>query len=69
MPPPARFPLEGDSFVLMVSDGVADSTEDEWLQNFLAGWQGSDRGRYIRYRALHNGRPGGWLFTDEIIVR
>lgn len=33
------------------------------------GWQGSDRGRYIRYRALRNGRPGGWLFTDEIIVR
>ncbi len=32
------------------------------------GWQGSDHGRYIRYRALHNGRPGGWLFTDEIVV-
>ena len=33
------------------------------------GWQGADRGRYVRYRAIHNGRPGGWLFTDEIIVR
>lgn len=33
------------------------------------GWQGEDRARYVRYRAIRNGRPGGWLFTDEIIVR
>lgn len=33
------------------------------------GWQGKDQARYVRYRAIHNGRPGGWLFTDEIIVR
>ena len=32
-------------------------------------WQGKDQARYVRYRAIHNGRPGGWLFTDEIIVR
>lgn len=33
------------------------------------GWQGEARGRYVRYRAWRNDRPGGWLFTDEIIVR
>ena len=33
------------------------------------GWQGKDQARYVRYRAIRNGRPGGWLFTDEIIVR
>ena len=26
----------------MVSDGVADPTRDEWLQNLLAGWNGED---------------------------
>ena len=32
-------------------------------------WKGSDRGRYVRYRALRNDRVGGWLFTDEIVIR
>ena len=32
------------------------------------GWTGEARGRYIRLKALHNGHPGGWIFTDEIIV-
>ena len=36
------FPLEEDIFLLMVSDGVADSGDDQWLQNLLAGWQGTD---------------------------
>lgn len=30
------------SFFIMLTDGVADSTDDEWLQNLLAGWEGSD---------------------------
>lgn len=40
--PPVRFPLEKGSFVLMVSDGIADSGDDGWLQDLLAGWQGED---------------------------
>ena len=39
---PIRFPMEEESFVLMVSDGIADSADDRWLQDFLAGWQGED---------------------------
>ncbi|MCI9507232.1 MAG: SpoIIE family protein phosphatase [Oscillospiraceae bacterium] len=42
VPPASRFPLEEDSLVLMISDGVADSVEDQWLQDLLAGWQGED---------------------------
>ncbi|MCI9677767.1 MAG: SpoIIE family protein phosphatase [Oscillospiraceae bacterium] len=42
VPAPARFPLEENSFLLMVSDGVADSSSDGWLQDLLAGWQGED---------------------------
>ena len=40
--PETRFPLEENTFVLMVSDGVADSSDDKWLQDLLAGWQGDD---------------------------
>lgn len=35
-----RFSLPGGSFFVMVSDGLADQTDDEWLQNLLAGWSG-----------------------------
>ena len=41
-PPPVRFPVEENTFVLMISDGVADSGSDQWLQDLLAGWQGED---------------------------
>ena len=41
-PTEAKFLLEEDAFVLMISDGVADSGDDQWLQNLLAGWQGDD---------------------------
>ena len=41
-PPPDRFPLEEDTFVLMISDGVAESGDDIWLQDLLAGWHGED---------------------------
>ena len=41
-PQAIRFPLEENAFLLMVSDGVADSGDDQWLQDLLAGWQGSD---------------------------
>lgn len=40
--PALRFPLEENTFVLMVSDGVADSSDDKWLQDLLAGWQGDN---------------------------
>lgn len=42
VPAPDRFPLEEGSFLLMVSDGVADSSDDQWLQDLLAGWRGED---------------------------
>ncbi len=33
--------LEEGCFVVLLSDGVSDGVEDGWLQNLLAGWQGS----------------------------
>ena len=43
-PPPdvTRAPLFPGGFAVMVSDGVADPAEDEWLLNLLAGWIGDD---------------------------
>ncbi|MBP3228052.1 MAG: family 20 glycosylhydrolase [Bacteroidaceae bacterium] len=32
-------------------------------------WEGATRVRYVRLTAKASGRPGGWLFTDEIIIK
>jgi hexosaminidase len=32
------------------------------------GWNGKEKGRYVRYRA-ECGPQRGWLFTDEIVIR
>ena len=37
-----RLQLQSGSFLIMISDGIADETCDEWLQNLLAGWSGED---------------------------
>ena len=41
-PDVTRVTLAAGSFVVMVSDGVADPGRDDWLQNLLAGWEGED---------------------------
>lgn len=41
-PEVTRLHLPAGSFFVMISDGIADETNDEWLQNLLAGWQGRD---------------------------
>ena len=41
-PDVTRTPFEPGSFAVMVSDGVADPEQDEWLQDLLAGWDGGD---------------------------
>lgn len=32
-------------------------------------WQGEAKGRYVRYQAQVGSEFGGWIFTDEIIVK
>lgn len=41
-PDVTRFPTENGSFIVLISDGVADALHDEWLQNLLAGWEDKD---------------------------
>ena len=42
VPAAIEIPLEENTFLLMISDGVADAGDDGWLQDLLAGWQGED---------------------------
>lgn len=42
LPDVTHVTLERGSFAVMISDGVADPGEDEWLQDLLAGWEGTD---------------------------
>lgn len=32
-------------------------------------WDGKASASYVRYQALSNGIEGGWLFTDEIVIK
>lgn len=41
---------------------------DEGLSFKNYGWSGKAKARYIRYRAK-SGPQGGWLFTDEIVIK
>lgn len=41
-PDMTRVRLEPGSFAVMISDGVADPGEDEWLRELLAGWKGDE---------------------------
>ena len=34
-----------------------------------SSWQGEAKGRYVRYQAQAGSEFGGWIFTDEIIVK
>ena len=66
-PAPIRFPVERDTFVLMVSDGVAGEEGDDWLQNTLAGWQGDDPQRLVSL-LMGESRSRGGLKDDSSML-
>lgn len=45
------------------------SPDIETLQFKTFGWKGNTQARYVRYQAQSNGIAGGWLFTDEIVIK
>ena len=59
VPAPVRFLLEEDSFLLMISDGVADASGDDWLQDLLAGWQGGGPQRLVSLLMAESRDHGG----------
>ena len=64
----AVVPVLDDGRIVLVRQ-YRNSPDEETLQFKNFGWQGTSKARYVRYQALSNGTPGGWLFTDEIIIR
>lgn len=69
---PSRVEIEisddGQTFRSLCTVGNDYPEEAERPEYRAFGWQGSAETRYVRYRAVSNGRPGSWLFTDEIII-
>ena len=41
-PDVTRIRLDEGGYLIMISDGVADPSRDEWLMDLLAGWEGED---------------------------
>ena len=60
---------DGKEYTTLATVDNDISPEVETLQFKTFGWEGNAKARYVRYQALSNGIEGGWLFTDEIIIR
>lgn len=60
---------DGKSFVEMQRFQTDVPTTEDRLVFRTYEWKGNTQARYIRYQALSNGIEGGWLFTDEIIIK
>ena len=67
------------SVVISVSDDGVNFTElkhqdfvvnkEEAIKFSDVSWEGTVKGRYVRYQARAGKELGGWIFTDEIIVK
>lgn len=49
-----------------VENDVPFSLKRDTYKTFA--WSGEAQARYVRLKAIKSGEPGGWLFTDEIVV-
>lgn len=68
-----------ESVVISISDDGVNFTElkryttvvnkEESIKFVTISWEGTAQGRYIRYQARPGEAFGGWVFTDEIVVR
>ena len=70
MPRAVEFSISDDNEHFTPLATVGNDISVEFKQDCYKefGWTGNAEARYIRLKARHNGRPGGWIFTDEIIV-
>lgn len=70
--------LPGEVSVSISSDGSVfvplhvqrNETDKEKAIGFrTVGWEGTAKGRYVRYTARPGKKYGGWVFTDEIVIK
>lgn len=60
---------DGTSFAEMQRFQTDVPTTEDRLVFRTYEWKGNTQARYVRYQALSNGIEGGWLFTDEIVIK
>ncbi len=60
---------DGENYTLLATVDNDVSPEIDTLEFKTFGWEGNTTARYIRYQATTNGIVGGWLFTDEIVIK
>lgn len=60
---------DGKSFTEVQRLSTDVPTTEDRLVFRTYQWEGKASARYVRYRALSNGIEGGWLFTDEIVIK
>lgn len=60
---------DGENFseLTLIKNVISDKKSGLLFKNF--GWTGTGQGRFVRYIAEIDASHGGWLFTDEIVVR
>lgn len=70
MPRAVEFSVSDDNvnFTPLATVGSDIPVESKPVRFKEFGWTGDAQARYVRLKAYHNGRPGGWIFTDEIVV-
>ena len=59
---------DGTNFTELMKQDYA-VTKDNAIEYRNIGWQGTTKARYIRYQASAGKEFGGWIFTDEIIIK
>ncbi len=60
---------DGENYTLLATLDNDVSPDIDTLEFKTFGWEGDTTARYIRYQASTNGIAGGWLFTDEIVIK
>lgn len=60
---------DGKSFVEMQHFQTDVPVTEDRLIFRTYEWKGNTQTRYVRYQAFSNGIKGGWLFTDEIVIK
>lgn len=70
MPKQVIFSVSDDGKAFTTLGTVDNDVDVEYRKNCFKDfrWTGETKARYVRLKAFNNGRNGGWIFTDEVIV-
>ncbi len=60
---------DGENWQILSNEPWQVDYDDPTIRFQRFGWQGTTTARYIRFTAKASGRTGGWLFTDEIVIK